>query len=585
MTAGRDGIGLSRPFCCLSLNNANGFIPNFELNECLIILGHKMLNDMKKVYCLLTFLVLCCYGCKKENDFNFVNPSIKLNSMEVVAPNQAQLKVAIDLGAGFKGHQAWIQLTDISTPTNQPTFVSITLTQEVKQEHTLLVKAPVAGSDYQVKGILETEKNRFETGKQHLFFSRKSHRYDVGKPYVESLYSSPDYPFLEGNVARITQGGEMFWVQLDNKEGFEIGKAEVILNQSIALECVYENNVSSIGAKLPVGIEPGDYTVQLILDGEKWDVDGLVRIQPWKTGLVELASGQPYSFYGFNASFTLADQIYYVQYHEHNLMEHYAEYKVWSYDVETGNYSSKKNWKLTDGQPVLGIDYNGEGYCFTRTNNYEVYFWKYMQETDEWEKFSSYPGKGKDGYVYFTSGDYLYMGGGVDYMADKHVGVNDFWRFNFQTNEWEVMSDIPFTPVDRYSVNSTCTDGETAYTFFYDRTLWSYHVPTNHWKQESQLNSGPFFHYNSPMCMWEGKVCLIGSHVDLYEQYKDIQLYDPATQEWTLKGLFDFDSYMSMWFIPPIYQKDGSIYMGPLQRLSNATYNPPAPQFIKITPQ
>ena len=39
MTAGRDGIGLSRPFCCLSLNNANGFIPNFELNECFDYIG------------------------------------------------------------------------------------------------------------------------------------------------------------------------------------------------------------------------------------------------------------------------------------------------------------------------------------------------------------------------------------------------------------------------------------------------------------------------------------------------------------------------------------------------------------------
>ena len=544
---------------------------------------------MKKIYVLFTLLMLCCYGCKKEDDFNFVNPSIKLNSMEIIAPNQAQLKVSVNLGAGFKGHRAWIQLTDISTPTSQPSVSYITLNEEVNQEHTLQINAPVAGNDYQVMGVLETEKNRFETDKQQLFFSKKSHRYDIGNPYVESLYSAPDYPFLEGNIARIRQGGEMFWIQLDNKERFEFEKAEVTLNHSIALECVYENKIindnSSIAATLPAEIEPGDYTVQLHIDGEKWDVDGLIRIQPWKTGFVELASNNSYSFYGYYATFTLNNQIYYVQYQEHNLMENYAEYKVWSYDVETGNYSSKKNWILSDEQPILGVDYNGEGYCFTRTNNYEVYFWKYIQETDEWKRFSSYPGKGKNGYVYFTSGDYLYMGGGIYYSDYEQVGVNDFWRFNFKTNEWEAMANVPFTSVEYNSVNSTCTDGETAYTFFYDRTLWSYHVPTNQWKQEGKLNSGPFFRYHSPICMWEGKVCLIGSHVDLYEQYMDIQLYDPETREWTLKGFYDFQYYMSSSFIPPIHQKDGSILMGPLGMFTSVTYDPPAPRFIQITPQ
>ena len=82
---------------------------------------------MKNIYCLLTILALCFYGCKKENDFNFVNPSIRLGTIEMVAPNQAQLKISVNLGAGFNGHRAWIQLTDISTPTSQRSVQNITL--------------------------------------------------------------------------------------------------------------------------------------------------------------------------------------------------------------------------------------------------------------------------------------------------------------------------------------------------------------------------------------------------------------------------------------------------------------------------
>lgn len=546
---------------------------------------------MKKFYCLFTILVLCSYGCKKENDFEFVHPSISLNSIEIVAPNQAQLKVTVDLGAGFNGHRAWLQLTDISTPANQPSLSHITLTQEPRQEHTLTVNAPVAGNDYQVMGVLETEKNRFETGKEYIFFSRKSHKYDVRSPYVLRLYSNPDYPFLYGNIASMVQGGENLLIMLNNAEPFDIGKTRVTFNNSIELECEQSTEIlnpnSSIIATVPVGLSPGDYTLQLYLDDEKWEVEGLVRIMPWKADFVVLPSDHPHSYYSVSASFRIGNQIYYVQFHEHNIIESYFEYKTWSYDIETGTWTSKNNWRPSEGSPMLGTSAGGKGYCVFRHDNGKIYLWTYTPETDEWKTLSFYPGKGKNGFVYFASGDYIYMGGGVYWheVTDAPVGVNDFWQFNTLTGEWKQMADIPFTPVDNRSVNSTCTDGETAYTFFYDRTLWSYHVPTDVWTQERRLDSGPFFRYYSPLCMWEGKVCLLGSVVDLYEQYTDIQLYDPATKEWMLKGIFDFNSFMSTSFIPSVYQKDGAIYMGPLQQLSNDVYNPPAPRFIQIKPQ
>ena len=546
---------------------------------------------MKKFYCLFTILVLCSYGCKKENDFEFVHPSISLNSIEIVAPNQAQLKVTVDLGAGFNGHRAWLQLTDISTPANQPSLSHITLTQEPRQEHTLTVNAPVAGNDYQVMGVLETEKNHFETGKQYMFFSRKSHKYDVKNPYVQSYYFTPDYPFVGGNVARIVQGGENIAIMLNNEGAFDIGKMKVTLDNSIELECEEVNEIlnfdSSILATIPVGLSPGDYTVQLCLDDEKWEVDGLIRVLPWKTDFVELPSTHPYSYYSVNASFRIGNRIYYAQFSEHNIIENYIEYKTWYYDIETGTWTSVNNWRPTECTPMLGASAEGKGYCVFRHDNGETYLWSYTPETDEWKPVSLYPGKGKNGFVYFASGHYVYMGGGVywhEVTADP-IGVNDFWQFNVLTQEWKQMADIPFTPVDNRSVNSTCTDGETAYTFFYDRTLWSYHVPTDAWMQEGRLDVGPFFRYGSPLCMWEGKVCLLGSVVDLYEQYTDVQLYDPVTKEWAFLGLFDFNSFMSIWFIPSVYQKDGAIYMGPLQQLSNDVYNPPAPRFIRIKPQ
>ena len=168
---------------------------------------------MKKIYWLWMILLVCCYGCKKEEAFIYETPSIRLLGAEVVGANQGELKVRVDLGAGFSQHKAWIQLMDISDASGKTTTQSVALTQEEVQELTISVRPPVAGNDYQVMAVLETEKNRFETNKQFLFFSQKSHRYDIGQPYI-IRGGFFDRPFLEGNVYAIRQNGEYFTIVL-----------------------------------------------------------------------------------------------------------------------------------------------------------------------------------------------------------------------------------------------------------------------------------------------------------------------------------------------------------------------------------
>ena len=193
---------------------------------------------MKKIYWLWMILLICCYGCKKEEEFVYSNPSIRLLGAEVVAANQGELKVRIELGAGFSKHKAWIQLMDISDASGETTTQSVALTQEDVQEHTVSVRPPVAGNDYQVMAVLETEKNRFETDKQFLFFSKRSNRYDIGQPYI-IRGGSFDRPFLEGNVYAIRQNGEYFTIDLNNEYPFSVSEVKVLLNGSIPLECEY----------------------------------------------------------------------------------------------------------------------------------------------------------------------------------------------------------------------------------------------------------------------------------------------------------------------------------------------------------
>jgi N-acetylneuraminic acid mutarotase len=224
---------------------------------------------------------------------------------------------------------------------------------------------------------------------------------------------------------------------------------------------------------------------------------------------------------------------------------------------------------------------DGVGYSIVQ-HDYKARLWSYIPETDEWKQLSHYPGKGIRGFLMFAIDGFIYLGGGMHQkdMYDEQVGVTDFWRYNLKTQEWEQLGDLPFTPVSIYSVNSTCVDGHKAYTFFYDRNLWSYDATTDGWHQEEALYQGPYFRYFSPLCMWDGKVCLIGGYDKDDGRYNDIQLYDPATRQWTLKGIFEYFHYMSTHYIPSIHQRDGEIWMGPLQLWG--TYDQPAPQFLKI---
>ena len=541
---------------------------------------------MRNIYCLWMMILLCFYGCKKEENFNFVNPSIRLLKAEVVVVNQGEVKLRIELGAGFKGHKAWVQMTDISEITGGTTVYPVALTEEVIQEHTLTIQPPAANHDYQIMAVLETGKNRFETEKQYLFFTRKSHLFDIGSPSVVSGDSNYDAPFLEGMVYAIRQPGDVFLINLHNQSYFKVDEIKVTLNESIPIECDYNKSLGNpnetVIGKLPDNLAPGDYSVQIYLDGEKWNVNGLVRVLPWKSELIELDSNHGYYF--ISTSFQVNDEIFYIQYLDHNFTEFYSEFKVWSYHIPTGTWTDRKNWISTEvGNPKMGVGLGDKGYSLF-SHDFKTCLWSYSPETDEWKQLSYYPGKGFQGFTMFAADGYIYIGGGVSQKDNQSAqqGVPDFWRYEVQTGKWEQLPDLPFTPKDRLDINSTCTDGTKAYTFLSDRSLWCYDTSTASWSQEESLRQGPYFRHWASLCIWEGKVCLIGGEYDSY-QYTDIQLYDPVTRQWSLKEIYNFRPWTSSSYIPSIHQWEGSIFMGPLQQWG--TYDRPAPRFIKITPQ
>ena len=512
-------------------------------------------------------LSLLLFGCEKNNDFEYVNPSIRMVEVYLKEDNLCTLTLEIETGVGFSGHSAWIELYDITAGSSQPVKKPITLTEDAKQTHTLEFGAPVENHDFLVKGVLTTSKNRFETWGKYIYFSKKSHKYDFSNPYVY------------GDVAML-YGGEPFSIYLGLQGGgFKYDSLKVSLNDTLFLEYTALDSFYSGGdhivAYLPENIASGDYSVQLYIDQERWDVQGVVRVFPWNTKLVEIQGNHPFSYYHIDASFNLGSTIVYVQ-----------SSKVWTYDIQQDSYLEKKELKLAECAPVAGVGMDGMGYVLMRSSG-KLDLWSYDPKMDEWKYMAEYPGEAISNYTMFAMGGYVYIGAGHNVnSANVLFKCRDFWRYSIESCEWERMKDLPFDSGDEdyQDAVSSCVDNGIAYVFLYDRTLWRYQMDQDKWTQEETLRNGTSLRYSSALHVWNGKVCLIGGQTNYWTRFEDIQLYDPVSRQWSHVGKTRM--YMDKDYIPVTFEKDNNIYLGPVHQwtATNSDSNS-IPRYLKIIPQ
>ena len=537
--------------------------------------------NMFKKYCLFCLLLLCLNGCEK--DFEYINPSIRMVQIYLKKPDLCHMTMEVQMGAGFNGHSAWIEMYDITSGSSQPIIKHIDLTQEEKQICTMEFGAPVANHDFFIKGVLETSKNRFETWGKNIYFSKKTHEYDFCNPYVAG-----------GGTASL-DGGDHFIIYLGMQGGgFQYDSLKVSLNDTLFLEYSASDHLygggDQIAAYLPEDIAPGDYSVQLYIDTEKWDVEGKVRVFPVVTEFVYVQENHPFSYYNIDASFNLGNTNVYIKHTSNEYSPDYSEQyfisEVWAYDIGSDTYAKKKNFRTKVGIPAYGAGMDGKGYVLLR-NDKTLSLWCYDPIMDEWKYLTEYPGEAISRYTMFALEGYIYMGAGhTNDDSNNVIKCRDFWRYNVESAVWERMKDLPFDSGDETGSKAfaSCTDNKFAYVFLYDRTLWRYQMDQDKWTQEETLRNGTSLRYSSALHVWNGKVCLIGGQTNYWTRFEDIQLYDPVSRQWSYVGKTRM--YMDKDYIPVTFEKDNNIYLGPVHRwtATNSDSNS-IPRYLMIMPQ
>lgn len=552
------------------------------------------LLSISRIFFLLALLILC-QACKEEEEnTNFETPSIDVSSFVLQSTDRCFIKLNINLGSGFNIKKAFLQLYDLSAPNADPIQIPVELNNERIQQPELTIIAPQTAHDYLMRACLETKKNTFITPTQTIYFSALTHSFEIGKPYIFNTTSDPGFPFLENGVRIIPHPGEYFLIITGVDWNTRYKTLDIKLNKKISLK--HDNNIDygTIGAYIPDEIAPGDYTVTLYMDEEEFEVEGIIRILPWKTRT--LSKIAPISFYSINAWFHINSENYIIQ--NADMSDSSISYSICSYNFNEQKWKTKQEWTLPRNQtPTIAVSCHNEGYCIVNETdegissyNSRGIVYHYQADIEKWEQETIYPGKGNRDYVLFSIGKYIYMGAGMkinklDIGNYTEVAQQDFWRYDTEKKRWEELAGVPFECRQFRCVNSTCSDEQTAYLFLMDRTLWSYHSENDCWVQEESLRSGSFERFNSSIILYDGKVCLIGSEQDYQKWMPDVQLYDPATRQWHLMAIYNFKSYMGTPFTPPIHIHNGHIFVGPLESIANTPYYKVDPCFIEITPQ
>ena len=140
------------------------------------------------------------------------------------------------------------------------------------------------------------------------------------------------------------------------------------------------------------------------------------------------------------------------------------------------------------------------------------------------QKLPAYPGKkNRPGSMFSINGD-------------VYIGMDDFWRFNVETQVWRPIANMPEWAVR----TSTFVINKKAYVFGGlsasngngSNGLWEYDPTINQWKKKSAMPAAGRF--NSQVFVHNNKAYVLGGYeVHNNPVNTECWVYDPLTDQWT----------------------------------------------------
>ena len=493
---------------------------------------------------LLLTLSLVVTNCKKETII-LPSPSIKIDSTAIAGLTSFKIRIEIQKGKGQDIKSAKLRLEDITVRNNKPMTYDIDLNSDQDQIITKTINTNRLDHDYMIEAVLETNQYTYTSGKQILRSIKN--KYQPRLFVTNKLYAIP-----EENIALTLNSGTKFTIEVDYENKYVPDTIAVKLNQKYVLESTLNfehpssagDYISSLGsATIPDNVPPGDYSVDLYLDGQHFACPGKIRIL--KGSWTAYEENYPGEKRGGYAWFVVHDKLYLVGGNYYSTLLQYSP--VWEYNLTNKTWVKKSNfphytddfnWALKTEILPYSMQNQDVGYILVRYDQ-TVELWEYSQTEDLWNKITEYPGVGERYLVAFMLDGYLYVGGGIDdttTMISHGTKETEFYRCNLTSLQWEKMHDLPSSLNGPYYY-SVCTQKNKAYCAEPDRKLWEYDPLTDEWTRKHDF-TGPW-RMHSKLVSDGTNIYLLGGEYhsmsalgNMTPPLKDSWKYSPNDDHW-----------------------------------------------------
>ncbi len=501
---------------------------------------------------LLVTTLITLTGCNKDPDY-YPSPKISISAVSINSLTGVDISLEVYLGEGQKLKGAKLVFEDLTLLSSAGFEKPIELTNDRKQSHSVNVQTDLVNHDFAVHAILEMGKYTYSSEKKIVRFPKNNFLFKI----VPADYSG-DYSNLDNTVGAFLNSGNRFGLEVYFQNKFICKSVEVKLNNTVttSLNYNFEEYVSeSDGSFLsvcdvtvPASTPPGDYEVDVYIDGNKFVAYKKIRILSGNYN--EYSSNYPGEHRFKYSHFIIGDKLYVIG-GNFGYVE-LIRSPVWAFDLRNKTWTAKNDVSL-DGSKIeeiypFSLQSDGIGYIFLRNNGVNE-LWRYNDQDDTWQKITNYPGSGTSALNGFIIGKILYVGGGYGNVgADGYSNANDFWSFDLGTQEWTRRNDVRY---DRYFIcDATCTNETRAYIYVSPARLLEYDSATDIWSEKARF-PGPIRYgvsivlRGSDLYLFGGMNLEGGSEVG----FKDSFTYSITNNQWNQNAFIPCFNNRSIAFV------------------------------------
>lgn len=488
----------------------------------------------------LFFCSLILTNCKEITTI-LPSPSITLTSVKQITFKTFEIEIDFDPGDGQVIKSIELELQDL-TILNSPKIIENVEIKDFSKSSVIkhFFNAASINHDFKITALLNT--NKYQYHSEPVIYRSLKNNF-----YINIVKDEFYYDINSGLAIQINKGGS-FDLIINYLNSIK-EKVEVKLNNSIRCENdvdltnfmnIEGTLITSGRVKVPDGILPGEYAVNITIGGLEFEYDKKIRILEGDWFVFN--DNYPGERRGDYAWFRIGNQLYVVGGNYNSSTT--ASSPVWSLDLISGKWTKKNdfNWppeRYPNAKKIFSNEliYKNQGYILAQSDDRKIEIWRYDNLNDIWNKVTEYPGIGADRITCFNIDEKVFVGGGVKLELNNDHNVFDFWSFDIENGTWQQMKDLPVRQLElwRESITST-TLNDKGYVLEFPYKLWEYDSKSDSWIIIANF-PGPLremarlIAYNNNIYMIGGYYSYLG-----YTSYKDCWLYSFNEKNWKMKA-------------------------------------------------